>query len=50
MFVAYVQEPLKRQLILGLEERINQRSLKEINEEFILTVLKEISPSAFQAF
>ncbi len=45
--LAYVQEPLKRQLILGIEERINNRGLSEVNEDVILSALMELSPRAF---
>ena len=43
----YVQEPLKRQLVLGVEERINQQGLTEINEDVILKALLEISPAGY---
>lgn len=46
--LVYVQEPLKSQLVSGLEERISHQGLKEVNEDFILKILMEISPAGFQ--
>jgi arylsulfatase A-like enzyme len=46
--LAYVQEPLKRQLSIGIEERIIVEGLKAIDENFILKTLLKISPSVLQ--
>ncbi len=45
--LVYVPESLKRQLIFGIEERINQQRLKEVNEGIILKALLEISPIGY---
>lgn len=45
--LVYAPESMKRQLILGIEERINQQGLKEVNEDLILTALMEISPEGY---
>jgi arylsulfatase A-like enzyme len=46
--LVYVQEPLKRQAISGIEEKINQQGLKEVNEDHILKALIEVSPAGYQ--
>jgi len=35
--LAYVQEPMKKQIRVGIEERIHPQGLKEIDEEVIPT-------------
>ena len=44
----YVPEPMKRQLILGIEERINVQGLREVNEDLILDALIELSPPGYR--
>jgi hypothetical protein len=46
--LVYVPEPLKRQLILGIEERINAQGLREVNEDLILEALTELSPQGYR--
>jgi arylsulfatase A-like enzyme len=43
-----VPEPLKRQLILGIEERINAQGWREVNEDLILEALAELSPQGYR--
>jgi arylsulfatase A-like enzyme len=46
--LVYVQEPLKKQLISGIEQRINQQGMKEVDEEVILKALLDISPEGYR--
>jgi hypothetical protein len=45
--LAYVRGPLKGQMAAGIEEKIKQQGLKEVDEEFILKALMEVSPAGF---